>query len=275
MAASSSTFPLFSSLPPELRNRIWQDALPDKDGPALYPYKRGCWSPRHLLESDEGYDPNDKDNVDLEFRHDLLDYVQVKVPLVFVSREARGIALAWVREQGIEMRFREEAQCHIFARPFDPVRDALYIAPDKLNDFCLELYDRMSEPDISELIVSIGPDLTRFAMPEALLWSERNMMPQIFEFFSRLAKLFIIVDAQPDFEDNDIKVQRRWELESTQGRAFVWNHENGGFDLGDGEDINDEVLYKKIEEASKGLGEILVGNLTRTFEIRPVVAVRR
>jgi hypothetical protein len=38
-------------------------------------------------------DPNARDNLILEFRHDLLDQVQVEAPLVFVNREARGIAL--------------------------------------------------------------------------------------------------------------------------------------------------------------------------------------
>ena len=75
-ATNSSTSPRLSSLPAELRNRIWRDALPDKDGPALYFYRKRCWCPRRLLKSDEGYDDSDEQsNLHLEFRHDLVDHV--------------------------------------------------------------------------------------------------------------------------------------------------------------------------------------------------------
>ena len=274
---NSSTFPYFSSLPAELRNRIWHDALPDKDGPALSFYKKGCWCPRRLSKFDEGYDADDKCNLEFEFRHDLVDHIQVEVPLVFVNREARGIALAWVREWGIEICFRKDRQCHVFVRPFDPVYDALYIAFDKWNDFCCEPYDRLFQSDLFGQIVNVtGPDLTRIAVPEALLRSEVATLSEIFEWFFRLAVIFIIVDAQPHLQlENDNMVHRRRELESTQGRAFFWKDDRGGFDLGDGEYIGDEALYRRIEEANKGLGERLAEYHIRSFEIRPVFAVRR
>ena len=131
-ATNSSTFPLFSSLALELRNQIWRDALPNKVGPALYFYRKGCWCPRHLLQSDEEYDPKNHElNLNFEFRHDLLNVVQFKVPLFFVNREASNIALAWVREHGIEIRARENRQSPVFVCPFNPIRDVLYIALDK------------------------------------------------------------------------------------------------------------------------------------------------
>lgn len=95
-ATNSSTFPHFSSLPPELRHQIWREALPDRDGPALYPYRTGD------AYANPTRGNTDVCNVNFEFRHDLLGPVPVEVQqqLVFVNREARGIALAWVREQG-------------------------------------------------------------------------------------------------------------------------------------------------------------------------------
>jgi len=89
--------------------------------------------------------------------------------------------------------------------------------------------------------------------------------------------LFIIVDTQPDLQsaDNDMKVQRRWELESIQGEAFFWNNDRGGFDFRDSENIGDEALYRLLGEANKGLGEEVVKNHIRSFEVRPVFAVRR
>lgn len=277
-ATNFSTFPLFSSLSPELRNQIWRDALPVKVGPALYFYRKGCWCPRRLSKSNEGYDPeNDENNLNFEFGHDLLDDVQFDVPLVVVNREARGIALGWVREQDIEIRPREDRQYPVFVRPFDPMRDALYIALDKWNDFLCEPDDRQFQPDLFGQLVDIKPDLTRIAVPEALLRSEIITLPEMFRYFFHLKVLFIIVDAQSDLQsaDNDMKVQRRWEFESTQGRAFFWNDNRDSFDFGDSEYIGDEALCRLIEKANKGLGEGLAKNHIRSFEIRPVFAIRR
>lgn len=52
-----------------------------KDENALYPWKKGCWYRRRLHKSDEGWDPNEDLNLKLDFRHDLLDQVQVKILL--------------------------------------------------------------------------------------------------------------------------------------------------------------------------------------------------
>ena len=89
--------------------------------------------------------------------------------------------------------------------------------------------------------------------------------------------LVIIVDTQPDLQsaDNDIKIQRRWELESIQGKAFFWNNDRDGFDFRDSENIGDEALYRMLGEANKRLGEELVKNHIRSFQVRPVFTVRR
>lgn len=245
----------------------------------MYFYRKGCWCPRRLTESDEGYEAdNDELNLNFEFRHDLLGYIQFNVPLVFVNREARSIALAWVREQGIEIRPREYRQSHVFVRSFDPMRDALYIALDKWDDVFNEYYDRQHEPDMFEQVIQIGVDLTRIAVPEALLRSEDPALHELFWLFPRLEVLFIIFDAQPDLQstDNDMKVQRRWEFESTHGGALFWNNDRADFDLEDSEHIGDEALYRLIEEANrKKLGVELAGNYVRSFEIRPVFAIRK
>jgi hypothetical protein len=278
VATNSSTFPLFSSLALELRHQIWRDALPDKVGPALYFYRKGCWCPRRLSKSDEEYDSeNDENNLTFEFHHELLDDVQLEVPLVFVNREARGIALPWLRGQGIEIRPCEDRQYPIFVRPFDPVRDALYVALDKWDDFLCEPVDRQYQPDLFEKLVVIRQDVTRIAVPEALLRSEVAALSDMFRYFFQLKVLFIIIDAQPDMRsaDNDMKVQRRWEFESTRGGAFFWNDDRGAFDFANGEYIDGEALYRLIEEANKGLGEGLVTNYIHSFEVRPVFAVRR
>lgn len=302
--AATNSFPFshFLSLPSELRNKIWLYVLPDKDEPALYFFRKGCWSPRRLKESDQRYDPNDEYNLTLEFRHDLLEPARVDVPLFFVNHETRGIALAWVCAQGIEMCFYEGGKCHMFVRPFDPMRDVLYIAPGRWNDFCFEPYDRLYEPDLLGKNVSNGPSLTCIAVPESLVWGGADALPEMFGWLPGIEVLLVIVDPQPSvqlpgrevvqrFEEaksmqkrpshliqqlqGDDVAKCRWEIKSTRGRAFFWNREHGRFDVGDGDCIGSEALYKHIEAASKGLGEKIIENHKRRFEIRPVYAIKR
>lgn len=137
----------------------------------------------------------------------MLDDAQFEVPLVLVNREARSIALAWVREQGIELRSRENRQYPIFGGPFAPMRDALYVALDKWFDFLCEPDARRFEPDLFEPLVDLKSDLTRVALPEALLrtkvtksllWNKVTSLSKMFQYFFNLKLLFIVVNAQPD-----------------------------------------------------------------------------
>lgn len=280
MAAAAtlhSIFPLFTRLPRELRDQIWRDALPDKVGPSLSLYKKGCWCPRRLSESDTGYDPeNDENNLNFEFQHDLLDDIRFEMPLVYVNREARDLALAWVREQGVEMRPHEKSRRPLFVRPFDPKRDALYVALDQWNDFLREPEDRLSQPDLFERLVNTKSDVTRVAVPVALLQHELASLPEMFRYFFNLKALLIVI-AQLDLPsaDNDVKAQHRWDFESVQGGAFFWNNDRGGFDSENGESFGDEAVYRLMEEASRGLGKGLANNHIGSFEIRLVFAVRR
>jgi hypothetical protein len=109
-------------------------------------------------------------------------------------------------------------------RPIDPIRDTLYITSNRVDDFYCEPYDRLFEPDLLGKIITSGPDLARITMSEALFRNEATTLHEMFDWFFGVSVLFIIVGAQPDLEDG-IKVQRRWELESIQGRTFFWNHD--------------------------------------------------
>ena len=283
MAAAATdppTFPLFTSLPQELRDQIWRDALPDNVRPALSRYRRGCWCPRRLLESDEGHDPdNDEYNLNFEFRHDLLDDIRFEIALVHVNREARDLALAWIRQQGIEIRPHEDPPSPVFVRPFDPTRDALYVPLDQWDRFLYEPDDRLLQPDLVERFVNCKSDLTRVAVPAALLQSEAASLHDLFRYLYNLKALLIVVDPQPDPQsaDDDVMVQYRWDFESPWGGAFFWNDDCGGFnaDAEDGGYVGDEAVYGLIEEASRELGKVLVSDHMRSFEVRPVFAVRR
>ncbi|KAM5352776.1 hypothetical protein ACJ41O_005498 [Fusarium nematophilum] len=280
MPAKVPTFHPFPDLPPELRHQIWHAALPPKVGPTLYLFRPGCWHPRWLSETDQGYDPASRDNVNLEFRHDFLNHIQIESSLLLVNREARSIALAWLRQEGFgqQICWCEDRIGRAFARAFNPSQDALYIPIDKLDDFCLEPYDRLFQPDLHEISVSSGPDVKYIAVPEALLWGELNPLAgisEIFDWFLQLEVLFVVVDPQPDVEDGGVSLRGWWEIEQTQGRAFFWDAERGRFEMREGEYVGDLELYRLIDEAGKGLGEILARNQFTEFEIRPVVAMKR
>jgi hypothetical protein len=280
-ATDSSIFTLFSGLAQELRDQIWRDALPDQTGSALYFYKKGCWCSRRLTESDLTYDPeNDELNLIFEWCHGLLDDVQFELPLIFANREARSIALDWLREQGIEIRSREDRQQPVFVRAFDPMRDALYVALDKWDEFLCDPDDRFFQADLEGLNATIETSLTRLAVPEALLHSEYwvTTLQELFRYFYRVEVLLIIVNTQPDLQcvDNDMKLRQQWEFESVQQGAFFWNDGRGGFDFRGGKRVGYEALYRLIEDViDKVLNKALPKEYIHNFEIRPAFAVRR
>lgn len=274
--ATAAEFPLFSRLPAELRNQIWQDTLPDKIGQLLYFYKKGCWCPRRVVEGDQGYDPdNDELNLAYEFRHELLNHVKIDVPGYFVNREAHSIASAWVRRQGLKLCSHKGKL--IFVRPFDPLLDTLYVPLEKWSDFLNEPHDRQFQPDLLYRGLDCpGISFTRIAIPKTVLEDDPDPLPAFFEWYERFERLFVIANPLPELQpdDNDTRVQQqRWELEGTQGPMHFWN--GAGFEWQDSHDVGDNALYKRIEETSNMLIETLVRIGKDRFEVRSAFAAAK
>ncbi|OBT88500.1 hypothetical protein VE02_03468 [Pseudogymnoascus sp. 03VT05] len=221
------TFTRFSKLPPELRNQIWNDALLTKDRPALFPYQDGCWHPIYLSESDEGYIAN-TDNIRLEFNSDLLEPIPIEIPVCLVNREARDAAIAWAHRQGARIISLGDMQRHVFGRLFDNEQDTLYVGLSNFADFFVEPYNRLAEPDLFGRIVGSGPSLRFIAVPEALLERMPGALEEMFEWFRGLEVIFIIVNAH-----HGIAAQQRWELESAQGKALLYDQSQRRFDWED------------------------------------------
>ncbi|KIM94443.1 hypothetical protein OIDMADRAFT_106789 [Oidiodendron maius Zn] len=274
-AAAPATFPLFSSLAPELRDQIWRGALPNKRAP-----------------HEEDYDPNNNElNMIFEFHHSLLDNIQFSVPLFFVNREARNITLTWIRKHGFKIRYnRQHRPLFVSPNPFDPMRDVLYIALDNWDHFLSASYDRLFQPDLEDQNLEIVTPLSRIAVPEALLRNKDTvyMLPELFRYFFNIRVLFIVIDTQPSVDNNndmgvqpsvdnynDIGAQPQWDFESTQGGAFVWNQNHRCFDFKDRRYNGNEALYKAIEEANNVLGEAIIREVIPSFEVRPIFATRR
>ncbi|KAF5020734.1 hypothetical protein F66182_7236 [Fusarium sp. NRRL 66182] len=256
-------FARFSELPPELRNQIWRQALPDLTEPGLCLYKKGCWQPRYLIPSDPDYLEGDLDNIRYEFRHDMLT-MPVELPQFFANREARSIILDWIRNNDVEIRYSED-RIH-FVRRLNSKVDALYVPMEKLLEFDMEPVDRQFEPDLVGRTVGIATHLTRFALSAEFFYSE-ELLPEVWELFTRVEVLYVVVGEHPD-------MQGQWDIQQT-GRAIFWNDEVEKFELQDGDDIYDGRLYHQILDDSKGLGKVLKENAMSKFKIQPVSAARR
>ncbi|KAF7622111.1 hypothetical protein F9C07_8145 [Aspergillus flavus] len=275
---ATAVFTLFPNLPPELRNQIWRDTLPDKVRQALYFYKRGCWRTRRLTEDDEDYShDNDQLNICHEFRHDLLDPMKFEVPLLFVNSEARGVALTWMQGQGLKIRFCEDRQNPIVIRSFDPDHDTLYISLKTWDDFSNEPYEIVFPPDHGSGYYNCAPPaFTRIAVPEAFFQHDIPLS-DLFHFYCSLEKVFIIPDAQSDIQSemNDLKMQRRWELQSTQGPMLFWNNDRDCFEWKHNAGDSNNAMNSVIEKACDGLDEALEFYEMKSFEVRAVYAVRK
>ena len=173
------SFTLFSLLPPEIRDQIFIIALEVEIAiipPALFHYKKGCWHWRllpRLCEDEEGYDPTDLDPLwgELTHHHNLLDAVQVSVPLMSVNRAARDIAISWIRNspyaRGIEVREG------ILTTSFVPTRDVLYVGVDEWDDFTSEPNEfqkrSWEEEGLSPTVTWGAANVRRLAVPSKLL----------------------------------------------------------------------------------------------------------
>lgn len=289
-----STFPQFQKLSRELRDKIWNHALPEKDSPALFPWKKGCWGLRHLPKSDPRWKSDKDRNLLYDFRHELLDHVQLDVPLFSVNREARRVAWAWMRKNNIKLRFgkdkkRKDQYSWIFTRPFDPAMDVLYIYMGHMGDFYVEGFETLEdleEQEQPDLVaaggVDVDPDITRIAVSALFFHDQFSYLPDMFQLYTSLLGLYVVVDPQPlwrprwkNHETQQVQGQR-FEATGTQGRAYVYNCDNHCYDVhdGNGEFAGDELLETRIM-ARKHFGAVASGTGNSSFEIRPVFATRR
>ncbi|QSZ36279.1 hypothetical protein DSL72_007405 [Monilinia vaccinii-corymbosi] len=276
-----STFHLFSTLTPELRNRIWKEALPSAFRPSLYFYKKGCWQPRTSTKShpgpgycDEASDvcSSTDPNRNFEFRHELLDDIRVDTPLLSVNHEARNTALAWARTHGLKIY--GETASPFLARSFSPNLDVLYVPHDRWNEFYNEPFDRFFEEDMLGQNHGTWNEVTRVAVPEALFSEDINSLVELYMYFS-IQVVYIIVDVPPDLRrvHNPLDVQARWGCEDYPAGCFIWNDGKKKFEVKGEKEDWDKSLHDLIVEVSRELAYEVAEGRSSISEIRPVFAV--
>lgn len=179
--------------------------------------------------------------------------------------------------QGIEIRPQADGR-RLFTRPFDPELDALYVAHDKWEEFCLEPTDRMFEPDLHDRCVDLNSDLVKIAVSEAhFLDSDAiSWLPEMEMWFEHLRVLLVVIGPQPDVDGGP--GPWRWEAEGPEGAWFTWSRDKQDFDFHGGNDgiFGTKDLYEKLVSAAhRGLRKQLIKCRLGHLEIRPVFAVRR
>lgn len=274
-----STFPLFSWLPPELRCQIWREVLPDKFGPALYFYKKGCWCPWRAIGGQYTF-THSVENLDYQFRRGLRNAIHFEMPLMFVNREARDIALAWAQPEGIAMLARDK-QDPVFARPFNPVRDILYVPLEYWDDLLDDL-DGLAEgqghqgrADVYRAdIRRYKWGLERITVPKSLLrWEHSRRELVSYNGYGR--ELYVILEPHPDFPpgEDPTEIRVRWDLQvPAQGSMFIFDRILGNFDF---KYIACEALYGLIGGGEKKrANELLIDLRINTSEVRTTFVIR-
>ncbi len=283
----SSTFTSFSRLPAELRNRIWQESLPGEIGACIYHWteNKGYWQPRQSAQSGE--------HLRLEFQRHLLDEVRFELSMAFVNREARGIAMAWAREQGCALRRIEKDRGPLFVRQFDPERDALSVEEFFWGAFLDECGGTMDE-----LGIGAYSDVKHLAVHEEMLCQfggDMGEFDHVFLLFSNLRALYVVLEESAAHKRHDVDMVADWRCEIGPLRfgSLVWNNNQQRFEFVGGEssdrlhshlalgfssDLNyveepDSLLERAERMAAEHVAGGLVERRIDSFEIRFVHAI--
>ncbi|KAF7545090.1 hypothetical protein G7Z17_g9434 [Cylindrodendrum hubeiense] len=206
----ATSFPQFDRLPPEIRRLIWDFTLPH-DGPALCLY-RWRWYAQFV-------DPYGEIN---EFEGvDRRAFIEVPMPIaLFVCREAREAANAWIAARHLTMRFREETQGDILVREWDRERDPVYVPRNKWEDFCN--FDEYWDDGAREM----GAAIKHLAVPAFTGYFSIGTLAGLLDWMPNLRTLYIVWAELPAIrkslavrppggmagELHDAEVQPRWEM---------------------------------------------------------------
>ncbi|TGO40668.1 hypothetical protein BHYA_0033g00220 [Botrytis hyacinthi] len=268
-------FPLFMSLAPELRSKIWLHTLPDPIKPALFRYKKGCWHLLHLTKYDPcgEYDPlDDTKNMRLEFRHNMLGHVQIETRLVSVNHEAREVAVRWAHKKGFVVQEIEEYP--IFSCPFNPGRDILYIPPDEVVRFLAETDDILNKVEPANRDPLPRTFVKNFAIMEVSLWAHGpSFLRRVFKNFLPVGMLVILIDTElgTEFADRYLNLQERWEFR--KGGAWVWDNKKKLWN-GHGRRFRDKLkFYSLVDRSREGLRGVLACDDGPNFKIQLAAAI--
>ncbi|CAF9906646.1 MAG: hypothetical protein GOMPHAMPRED_004831 [Gomphillus americanus] len=274
-------FRLFPRLPTELRQQIWNAALPREIGQTLYCYKTGCWEPRQLTEVDEGFEPTHETNLYLTFQEELLDPVLFEIPLLFVNREARIVAQQWLTRHGIDSYQSKDDHSIVFACRFNTDRDSLYVDHDALSYFIVEPGEREFALDLTGKPLMFSPaSVKHLALPVTVFLPEMGyeLVYVLEEFYSHIQEIWMVVWPLPDFQPlSSLKqnVNRRWEVDPTRNETACQQVYNEALDGDNKEAIRKVTVQDLVQRVKVEINRATNGQLFKDLVIRPVVALRK
>ena len=191
----SSGFPLFPSLPHELRDMIWQKALPEKLHSAIYFYRYGFWRCRMKQKGDRlvehGISIDGKSFIPIESHDDFLDDIKYELPLAFVNHETRSIALEWAQETNLKTLLCRDATLPVFVRPFNSKIDALYVAAELWENFLEQPYEMDGTPAYGEETAELKCAVNRLALSKRFFECSGFFLPSVCK---RFFKTLLLID---------------------------------------------------------------------------------
>lgn len=285
MAETKITPPVsnqFTSLPLELREQIWREALPTVSGPALFTYRKGCWIVRDPTKGETGYEPGFPDHLELLFLHESLRKLYFDVPIFFVNSEAREIATAWFRQQGFDNKafpgsvsLYEQSGCTL-GRTFRPDRDILYVPSGELVYFHNEPMDCIWS-HYNDRSYNTTCEASRLAVSRGSLVNSEILGDLIALCNYRIEELFIILDPQPEqpSEESNDSVLPRWELDIPDYGSYKWTNDSWEIAV-ENRQPADSSLHEYIESMIlRSDEEFRLSDYASEFTIRVVRATQR
>ncbi|GAM89575.1 hypothetical protein ANO11243_076140 [Dothideomycetidae sp. 11243] len=280
MTTVPSTFHGFPRLPTELRLKIWREALPEHAQNTLRLYRKGCWQPRRLNRDDQDYALNRPEpRINLYFRSDLLGGVGMLLSPALVNHEAHAVAKEWMRDGSSgPPKYRLEwhaARPLAVIRSLDLAHDAIYVPQDRFEDFVFEPNRRLACPDLSGKIVVIhGQDVKRVAIPMALLENHSGLATELLTYYPGVELLLIVLQTVGGTDLSSVDGEL-WRFEYTRGVCFTWDASSGAFTPRGCCDPDEAPDYERIAAAIALFPRSARWNMVQSFEVRPVLAVRR
>ncbi|KAH0497227.1 hypothetical protein TgHK011_004547 [Trichoderma gracile] len=260
----------------------------------MHSYREGYWGPRNLPRAKPRRRRNRRRGTSQKpirfgFHHENLTSVHIDIPIASANREARSIALNWVRKHGFRVHYDENRECFVFVHRFDPERDALFVATEQWHTFCNEAHNRLAKPDLAGFVVSNTTEITQIAVPHVTIWRDNTGLADIFHWYPRLRAIYIVWDIEMNIaretmlakgDRNKARARlrnQRWTVKDLRSKSLVWDREEKRFGWrGQGVvcEFASSELYAQMEEMGAELAQRLAEREDGEFEIRPIYAAK-
>lgn len=255
-------------LPLELRNKIWHESLPEKDGPALFFYKPEAWNGGVPVPGDKYYDDSLPGEHRTWFLEDQLDHVRVDLPQLRVDWEAHQIAMQWARSRGIDVK----GGGFTLARCMDHADAMMLTSEADYFSFAEQPWNIEVGTDGSWVDT---PEVHRVAIPEQMV-TQNPALDILEDMWSTTGvgyTLYIVIGMPDglDWRQSHENVQRRrWSLDMNKSRAYTWDQESASFSWEQGDQIGSDFLCRWIEKEAGSVVQYLTERPYERCEIRAI-----